>query len=298
MSTNNKILIAGISAAGIILLGCLIIAHMFNLRHPVFLEHYIENPIVADKKNNMHYDDMSITIQYITNVIDGRQINYIEFEENKDVKLTAESTIDFFLKKNKNYIEETYGRYSIRTISLKMQYINFDKMSDDIELEKAIIHYNNGDIQKTDIGKIVLYRYNSVKSDVRFKKVIDGEDFQTVSTYMIDNDIVLQSIQSPVMDILKSDFNIKVNDADWQEIEGMKYEAGFPLKVKTSVHQSKIDQYRFKNIVIYPRLYYRDIEGNLNYEKIELMNQPFTYKFTFSGIVKYLKTRGESKMPS
>ena len=308
MGKNRKILMWCIASIvlGTSIVG--IIVKYLAIDEPVFINSYFQYNVYLH--SNGYYDEECedidldeheplvynlnerLTINYISNKEDSRSVSDITFVNAPEVVAYIENGgYDWF--EDFSYSgKENYGRYNLHTLDLVLQ-SSYETIPKVIDLSKAQIHFNNGDLMNVDLGEIILYckngeEINNILGDGRRYQKGDYENEE----FSLYKSIIAKEIYIPNINNLYDEFIMTINDYDYNKVDGLAFSAGKDIVLKYgSINWERcievLDKYN-----IQPMLYCKDVDGN---EYIEGIGNIYydNLNYSFSSIYKYLKQRGK-----
>ncbi|KOR26813.1 hypothetical protein [Clostridium sp. L74] len=294
MELNKKILHIGLLLIGVSLIFTITFASVYKLENPVFLKMFVEKSIYPNE------DSTSLEIfelKYITNISDNRKIANIEFKENQDIEVTvSDDSFDyqgmpFFNDISNNQRENKYGIYVVNTIYFNMNLKNIDRKLNEIKLNNVKITFNDGSTLETNLGKIILYEDKNKNKDREFVSSSASSDNEFSSTIKLKNNIKLLKVDTPLLHDTKDYFDLSIDNIDYKDISGKKYEKGAMLSShsKFKITNSILKKYSYYEIQ--PKLYYKDNNANESYMFIDNIHYN-PNNFDFMGIFQYLRLRG------
>lgn len=281
MDLNKKILKLGLIFVGIVMIMSLGFALYIKIDNPVFLKSYIEESVSVDEE---YYYPVELQIRFITNVYDKRQIDYIEFldKDNGSPSLLGGRIYDRI---------ESFGLYNINTTNIEIVKNDIEKNFDWLELNKARVTYNDGEVMEVDLGKIILYERNYDSDYLEGRSSSSSSDGTSTSIANLKEDIRLKKLESPLFEETKSLCHIKIDGKDYRDISGSLYKKGDSLRVDSIFKIPDDILSRYTHFELQPRLYFEDSQGKESYVNIyNIRYIPYHYKFW--EIFNYLKLRG------
>jgi len=295
VETNKRILKIGI----IIIIATLVIGlgatFYLRLDNPVFLKSYIEidMPIL----DNGRFGDTGFEIRYITNANDNRVVNHIEFDEVPGLSSSANESnhyfdSGFFVDQNKRNPGDVVGRYSIRTIFIRIDAYEIEKILEDKHLTKAKIYFNNGETMETDIGDIVLYGYNNSDKHLDFNYSGSSSDNTSRTQGRVKEDITLIKVESPILEHAKEFVEFKIDNVGYDNISEKDYSIGDSMVVDSMFNTPDDPILKFNTYSVNPKLTFKDKDGNIFTHRFYNVDYRY-YGFELMEIVEYLRARGE-----
>lgn len=292
MEINNKILRAGIILIGFTLAICCFFVYYTKVDDPVFFKHYYEYafPMNEDEELGSYNSQVQLSLEYITNITDRRNIAYVIFDEAPDIVFnTSTDGYVYFDSNNTSYnMGDNYGRYSIRTANLTAMINGIDQNQEDFQLSQANIYFNNGDMMEVDLGKILLYGYEYGNGYMRNFSSGSSNDGSSFSNYAIENEITLLKLESQLLDTVDPILHIKIGEQEYSAISDIRYKKGDTLEISSSLSKPINEISLFTNYDIIPRLYYKDTAGNIYSEPIYNIIHTQYYNYNIFNIFKYL----------
>ena len=156
LDRNRWILWCGCIAMIILAVGITVRNERLRLKEPVFLRNCSEIYLMDDEVDNSFHQQ--ITLQYITNADDERNISAIWFEGHPEVNCYIIQGANGFgggiLYGTTTISNQTYGAYLLNEITLKLSVNEFVQDVDEINLSTAIIDYSDGTRQTVNLGTI------------------------------------------------------------------------------------------------------------------------------------------------
>lgn len=265
-----------------------------HLDEPVFLKSYRQIKLPTNEAG--YFEDIEFEIRYITNANDSRTVNHIEFEEAPELNVStsenrARGVFSFY--QDNRMPGKVVGTYRIKSIYTWVDAHDVDT-NDEIHLTKAKVHFTNGEIIEVDIGDIVLFGYNKNDEYFEFSDGGSSSDGTSSSRMKVKQNISLLKIESPILDEVKNFVEYKINNVDYDEIEGMKFTSGDYLNTNTIVTIPEDILQRFNTYEIHPMLYFEENDGNIfTYYFYDIDYNKYNFEFKLNEIVKYLRARGE-----
>ncbi|WP_434302803.1 hypothetical protein [Clostridium botulinum] len=294
MELNKKILYIGLFLIGISLVFTITFASVYKLENPVFLKMFVEKSTYPD-------EDFALLerfeLKYITNISDNRKIVNMEFKENPEVEvIVSDDSFDhenmpFLNDISSNQRANKYGIYVVNTIYFNMNLKNINKKLNKIELNNVKITFNDGNTLESNLGRIILHddeRNFKDIDDIGSSGSFDGE---FSSEKRLKKNIKLLKVDNPLLDCIKDCFNLSIDNTDYKNISGTKYEKDRVLSICSKFKTSKSIFEKYSYYDINPKLYYEDDKGNRSYTSIDHVSYT-PDNFDFIGMFKYLRLRG------
>lgn len=285
---NISILKYGLTAVLISFVISMFVYMQFRLDEAVFLKHYYDMEINSNTNMDIHV---------ITNSIDTRRIDEIIFPQMPDgFAYVMIGNINFQFN-NRYYRTEKFAHYSYNIISLELNPINLNTNEDGEEtvvLDKAVIRYDNNDIQEVDIGKIVLRKNVRRTESLQSTLVSSSNDNTSTSVFISNDNFVINSIASYLDEEVKGILKLSLNGTDTDEID-------YPIHVTSDDSLTFDSQFRFDmkdarryNVYdVQKRISLTDSEGNQESMRILNLNYRPTEAFlNEKDIIAYLSETG------
>ncbi|WFA07813.1 hypothetical protein [Tissierella sp. Yu-01] len=291
---NKKILKAGLISTLSLLVISLIISFYLKLDEPVFLKVYKELELPTNQ--NGRYMDTQLHIRYITNVNDTRLVSHVEFEEAPGLMTSAYSRDPMVFSMFNNYNQgipgDNVGRYSVRPIYIWINAFDMENAGDDIHITKAKVHFDNGDIIEADIGEVILYADDIRPENLDFMSVGGSSDGTHTTELQATEDITLLRVEDSLLSKFNHIVELKVNATDYENISGMKLQAGDRLNIFSKFNATDDIEASMYDYDIHPKLHYEDSEGNFYTYRFRNLDYR-RHGFEFMEIIKFLRARGE-----
>lgn len=293
MELNDKILKYGLILICLTLIFTVGFTLVNRLEEPVFLNMYIEEYVY---KNPDLYRLENFQLKYITNVEDDRRVIDVYFKEAPDLSVDVSHRpfggfgFSFFNENTDHKIGDRYWIYSLNTIYLNI--LIDSEGFDEIEINNAVLSFDDGSTLDVDLGRIVFYEDNNPQDDIDQISSRGSNDGTSSSYYTVKRDIKLMRVDSPIFEEIKDKIEITVGDYDYNQIQGVQYKRDSKLNISSrlKIPSNIIEKYTYYDIK--PKLYYEDEEGNTSYFRIYNIHH-FPYKIDGRGVFNYLKSRGE-----
>lgn len=289
---NKKILKLGLLLILLSLIFTIGFASVYRLKNPVFLKMFVEKYVYVNE-NSASLDGLEL--KYITNILDSRKVVGINFKEQPNIEIIVspnpmghENLSPFYNNSPNKQIGYIYGRYIVNTIYLNIN--NIDKKFNEIELNNAKISFDDGSTLDANLGRIILYRDKNNHEDIEHISSSASSDGTSSSNKKLKKDIKLLNVESPLLEDLKDYFDLSIENIDYKDVSGVKYEKDTVLSIHSKFKTPKaiFEEYSFYDIN--PKLYYEDIKGNKSYIRIYNINHT-PYNFDLKGMFNYLKSR-------
>ena len=309
MGNNKKILILCIA---FILVGTSIMAGMvryFTIDEPVFINNYFQYNVYL--YSNKYYEDENedvelseeeplmynlneeLSIEYITNKDDSREVSYVVFTNAPEIMAHIDSWVyDWFDDMGNGTNVDQYGVYSKHTLNLNIQG-SYEVIPETIDLSKVQICFNNGDSMDVDLGEIILYCRNGEED----REIINyGNSYQQgdyeIRELTLGKSIIVEEINIASAENLYDEFNLSINGYDYKKVDGLAFSAGKDLVLRYSSidwekNMNVLDKYNIDSMI-----HYRDAEGNKYTDVIGTIYYD-NRDYSFCRIYEYLKQRGK-----
>lgn len=281
MEVNKRILKLGLIGTFIALTISLIFALYIKLDNPVVLKSYIEERVNTNEED---FEAMQLQMIYITNVYDQKEINYIEMTDKQG---TAK-----LLGSNLEERSENYGLYNVNTVYLQMNKHDRTADLDGLEFNRAMISFNTGDTMDIDLGRLILYEEDFDENGLEQSSSSSSSDGSSSNIFTTQEKVTLTKLDSPLFKNIENLYSINIDDKDYKDIAGTVYEKERVIRIKSQFETDKNILNRYTMFTLNPKLYFQDEAGNQGYTSIHNISQ-IPYEFNFTGILKYLKVRGE-----
>lgn len=293
MELNKRLFKGGISVIIIVLLVSIGISYYLRLDEPVFLKVYMEKYMPQDKE---YHEDVSLEIKYITNIEDGRTVSFVEFQDYPELNVYSSeyglNDLNFFYEEPG--LGQDIGRYNVRTVYVYLDTSNLKDYNEEIHINKARMHFSDGETKDVDIGKLILYSDKGLSNYEHFQHISSSGrgDGSSSTREKIKEDIQLVKVEGVLLDQVKDFTEISIGNKDYRQIEGERYKSGSYLQIDTIFNKPDDAELKMYDYELKPKLIYRDGKGkeflyrilNLHYYKRE---------FTYKEILEFLKVGGK-----
>ncbi|NLC03853.1 MAG: hypothetical protein GX787_06185 [Tissierellia bacterium] len=292
MEKNKKILKVGIVVISLSLIFALSFSLIIKLKNPVFLKNYIDNAYFIDDDI---YSDCELILHYITNINDDRYITDISFDEaplGMDI-ITSDygfgiATPDYYAGNS----QQTYGRYKVKTIYVKIDLNKIENVSEDLELNNAKIFFDNGTNLDVDLGRIRFYEYDNTREYFGGTSSGSSSDGTGHIRYEVLKDITLLNVESTLLDTISDTIELKIGDKDYKEIKNREYKKSSSINIDYHRNYNNHIMSKYISYNISPKLIFQDENGNILTSRVRgIINNH--HDFNFIKILKYLRARGE-----
>jgi len=238
-------------------------------------------------------------LNYITNITDQDSVTGINFPEAPEVQFIATENAynagGVYFSSQNQVLGSQYGRYSYRTIYAYHGVTESENWTGEKVVHKAELQLSNGDTLTVDVGTIVFYR--DQKNQDRYLESLSSSTSSDGSSdlrYQVNPGIELISVKSGLLDQLD-----QAGDNSYYRMEGYDYK-GFPAQpyendgvLDIAIQLGSADNMgnAYDYYDIRPKLYYRDVEGNVKYERIYCYPREKYFR-DYKEMLCYLKGRG------
>ena len=286
---NNSILKYGLIVVMLSFAINVIFYMQFSLDETVFLKHYYERDI---------HDGSFMIIHFISNSNDNRKINEISFPQMPED--FASVVFNNFSNNFDNgyYRSENFAHYSYNELMIEFRYNdkNYDEENNEksIVLNKAVIKYNNGDVQEVDIGKIVLHKNMNYYDFIDSNYSSSSNDFTASTVMESQKNIIIEKIESELDKETSGFMELKLNGVKTEELKyPISVNMGDSLYFDNKFLYYLDDMRKYNVYDVEKRLLISDSEGNKGYEIIgNLDYYPIELFLTEKGISEFLEYIG------
>lgn len=285
MEANKKLYRYGLALVLIILLAAYGYTYSIRLDEPIYLENYMDIYITQDGPEEFYID-----IYYITNALEDNEISYIDLKGDQ-----GEFIQGLIGPSSLETDRRNYGIYDLVRQRAKIYKDHLDKDFDYMEFTKANIHFvNNKPWKEIDLGEIAISKYQTIEDKSFYENYGPISDGGSKIGFYLDQDIKLIRFESDDQDKMEEFFDIKINEVDYKEIEGLEIAENRSVNIDLNINNDLTLEERFTQFDIKGRLYYEDSQGNEDYFLISgLKYSPFYNNFKNKEIRDYVRLRGE-----
>ncbi len=293
METNKKILKIGlILVAALVVIGYIGV-YLLSLDELVVVEHYIEEAVSLEDYERPR--EVTLELGYITNAADDRVVEQVRFPEYPGLDVQASeygfhSGITFFTNGQRATPGNISGRYSQRIVYLKFTFNEDYQDYAPIEITKADLYLSDGSKIQKDIG-FIDFRFAKDGSDIIAPRVLSRDDQHSELKAVVNEDIELIGIESEYLDMLPEGLDITVNRQGSQEIEGMEFQEGEELLIKTDWGKSENYNDEMLQLRLRPKIHFTSEKGEAKYSRVPMI-QTRSANYEFFEILHYLQQRG------
>ena len=286
-SENQKILEYGLIVLVLSFVISIVVYFQFSISDVVFLKHYYDVEI---------HNSSFLELHFIANADDGRQIIDINFPQMPDN--FAQIEFDHF-RNNRgdgyyyNTVKTAHYNYNIISVVVLVPG-NSTELEGKIVLDKAIVNFNNGDEQKVDIGKIVLYK-NIKKTDaLDINYYSSSNNNISIAVMEAQKDVLIENILSYLDKDINGILFLNMNYTPTDELS-------FPIDIKRGESLSFESQFEFNtddmrkyNVYeIQKKIAIADINKDISFQNIyNVTYSPMDLFRNEQNTVEYLKYRG------
>ena len=307
MDKNNRLL--RISIISIIISGliALIAMNISTLDNPVFLLNNREID-TSEREGIYSVDENSFYLKYISNLEDKRHVVGIKFKEASDTVFfvsenSERNTAMFYDENNSNVVN--CGRYGIHTVYISAPDFKYEEDKDEVILTEATVEFNDGSKLDIDLGKIILFKNRNIPVAMKNNSMhssSDGVIRESKSTFQMDEDVIIEKIESPFMEEALNVFDFTITTIGSNENEEVNYVEGTPIKKDSIISISSTYSSRkdiLEKYTIYdikPEIFFINNYNDRYSARHYNMNNCEPYyscDYDYCEIYKYLKARGE-----
>lgn len=287
---NKKILRISISIIVLSMILSLGLLYKLKLDKPVFISTYSEVAIDANNINT------NIQLKYISNKDDKREVIKIIFDKLSASGLKIEENNDDSYEVNcYEPYKENICNYVVHSVDLRFLDLKLEEDKNVAYLSKATVVFSDGSKQKVDLGQIVLYKGNYRTVGVDCIGSSTNENNVEYNFYVNEN-VKIEKVESYLIDKVPDIFEYKVQVSPLGKAAYEDYSKDTVIN-KTSVVKLSVNKKKNNDIIkeyttynINPKIYFIN---ELN-DRYSVSCSGYTEsKYSFLGICKYLRARGE-----
>lgn len=179
--------------------GNYIYAEKHKLKHPVFLNHYLDL--------NADYEQY-IPFYFITNKEDASFIQTVELGSIRGMP-------DQFRGDNGIEEMEQFGRYSLKRVYIQFNPETYVTSSETKKFDKMTVYFSENHTTNYPIGRIVFQPEKEERNPLSFKSGSSGE--YTETRLNVTEALALESVSTAFDDALQDRFHIKLQNANSNE---------------------------------------------------------------------------------
>lgn len=300
MSKSNKILKISLSLIIVSAVVAIISISKLRLDKPVFLMNYCE--IGTDENGDRDsLNQGRLTLKYISNVEDKRRVTKITFKEAPDMNFFAfenNGWDNMMPLQSVDSITEKHGRYGIHRVDVTCPDFKYKDFTEEFMLTSATVEFDDGLKMDVDLGKIILYKEKD--RPVALEHTSGQTDISGISGFSctVNENVKIEKVESPLLEETSQIFDFNIRLTEFGESVEKDYEQGTPIKkdsiiIFTSVYKPSDDILEQYNVYdIKPRVWFtNDYKDRYSMRYCNMTNNHRQY--TYYGLYKYLKARGE-----
>lgn len=300
MSKRNKILKISLSLIIVSLVVAMVSISKLRMDKPVFLMNYCE----VGTNGNEEISTLSqgrLILKYISNVEDKRRVTNITFKEAPNINFFAFENNQWesmmFNQMNESNIDK-YGRYGIHRVDITCPNLKYEDFTEELMLTSATVEFDDGLKMDVDLGKIILYKEKRSPVALEHISTRASNDGTSSITLKVTEDTRIEKVESPLLEEASRRFDFHITSSELGEATEREYENGRTIKKDSTITCSssyKTDDNILEAYNVYdikPRIWFRnDYEDrySMRYHNMTNNNKQYTYY----GLYKYLKDRGE-----
>ena len=294
MERNRKILKIGLIVITALVVISYVGVYLLFLDEPIVMEHYIEEQVYfghLDGPRPVHLE-----LNYITNATDHRVVIRVDFPEYPDLEVYASEFgmhggFPMFINGQQQTPGSIKARYNLRTVYLEFHFDDDDLDAESVAITEALIQFSDGSVVENEIGSIN-FHFAEERSEVVESKSISGFDHRTVTEFTVNEDVELIGIESEFLPLIQENLELKVNNRDIGEIEGMKIGARKIISVVSNIRSPEVQDKNLRTLKLRPKL--RFLRENGEEETTALtVGGHRGQEYDFLEILQYLHQRGD-----
>lgn len=292
MDKNKRILKIGLVIISLSLIMSMAFALLTKVKNPVFLKNYIDSEYSI---SDGIYSECELILHYITNIDDDRYITDIAFHEAPPEMDVIASIHSFGIAFPNFYVgnsQQVYGRYKVNTVYIRMDLNNIETEVEDLELNNAKIFFDNGTNLDVDIGRVRFYKYEDGREYFGGTSSGSSSDGTGYMSYEILRNMTLLNVQSTLLDSLSDTVEVKIGDVNYKDIENVAYKKGNSISMNYHRNYKNDIMSQYISYNISPKLTFQDSNGIIHHSRMREVRNSY-HDFSFLGILKYLRARGE-----
>ncbi|GAA0361566.1 hypothetical protein GCM10008932_12700 [Alkalibacterium iburiense] len=292
MKRNNKLFLGvTVTVCLFIVSSYLLLSHL-RLDKPVFMKHYYEAPVNRESNSSLANP---LPFSYITNRNDSRVVVGLEFLDYPDIEIYAsehqEGMDGQYIENQMNTLGYGVGPYSIRHVNWEIGYLPEDMSINEIELSDVRVLFDDSNELITNIGEIHLREQPNAMDALNHQYVSSSSDGQSLSRFLVTEDITLSSIESPLLSRFKDRLEIKINEEPISDAVGKEFKQGEYLTVSSEIAPTGEELSDDRLFSIQPLMSFKHENGT--YSEYPILNLNDTrLEYSVSNIYKFVNERG------
>jgi hypothetical protein len=247
------------------------------------------------------YQQPVLELQYLTNNTDQREVIGLSFEEAPEYSFLATenaqyfgSSLTFFSSNSIPQPGEAIGPYRLRKVFLYMNNYFLEDWKGEVELNNALINFNDGSACKVNLGRILIYSDRANDNALLMMYSNSSNQGIAETTFRLEQNLKNFKVESPLIEEASHKLELTLNTHFYNDIESLQLRRGDRLTVASC---EKKDPGRIDTIDVYdvidvrPLLIYDKENGIRGSIRIYDMTRR-KYFYGYMDVLKYLMERG------
>lgn len=292
MKVNNRLFLGILSTASLLVLVGYFVVFTTWIDEPIFFQHEYDQVVY---KNSDDEFETRFKLRYMTNALDDRVINRIEFAE-----LTAgTSGFDEAESEYSDWINTfedirtcgQYGQYDVKEFVVNIK--------DTVDLNNKVftqarITYDDLSEQIVDIGEIRFWEQSTDSEFLQSTMKSSTADGSTESVYSAQKDVEITQIDRGPLNEYTDVLSMKINGAPIEHAEGMKLEKEELMGVTSEIKRNKniLNEYTLYELNL--QMTAVDQDGKIYSQRLTDL-QDRSRDYSFWKLYDYNKARGKGK---
>lgn len=288
MKNDDRLLRTSIILIAFTIVCCVGFSYLTRLKEPVFLTYCVAASAVPPPSTG--YQQPVLELKYLTNRNDTREVNGISFLEAPDYYFMATENMQFsnsFIYSSDNLTQqrgEALGRYSLRTVYLYMNNYFIEDWKGEVELNNALISFNDGSTCKVNLGRILIYSDTSEVPALDMTSSGSSNQGIAKTTLFVRQKLRNLKVESPIIEEADPAMELTINSLSYDALEALEPKRGDTLSIENII-KSVPGEGAYDFYDVRPKLTYTKEDGTQGFTRIYDM----TYRKYFSGYIDVLK---------
>ena len=278
---------------------CVGFSYYTRLKEPVFLKYCVATSAVPSITTG--YQQPALELQYLTNNTDQREVIGLSFAEAPDYSFIATEnaqyyggSFTFFSNNSTPQLGEAIGPYRLRKVFLYMNNYFLEDWKGEVELNNALVNFNDGSSCKVNLGRILIYSDGATDNALLMMNSTSSNQGIAETTFRAQQDLNNLKMESPLIEEASRKLELTLNTHFYNEIESLHLKRGDSLTV-TSCDKSDpgmIDKNDVYDVIdVRPLLTYDKENGTRGSIRIyDMMRRKYFYGYM--DVLKCLIRRG------
>ncbi len=294
MKKEKRLLRICMILIGLTIVSCVGFSYLTRLKEPVFMTYCVA--VCAVPSASTGYDQPILELQYLTNRDDTKEVMSISFQEAPEYLFTATenphfgNSFTFFSNNETQQRGEALGRYSLRTVYLYMDNYFIGDWQGEVELNNALISFNDGSTYKVNLGRVLIYSDVSEVPAMDITHSSSSNQGNSNTSYFVRQKLSNLKLEMPNIEEFDSVMELTINSLPYDELDDLELKRGDTLLIenhfKESNNEGSYDVYDVR-----PKLTYTREDGTRGFTRIYDIKYRH-YFYSYMDALQYLMRMG------